>query len=157
MPHPRLAFALTWLGMLPFLAATGLALLPEPASPGYLGLLYPSDSFAILAGYGVVIFAFMSGVLWGLAASPSGTEEAPQIAYLLAVLPALAAFFLATTHILGSPSDRASLVWLMLGFPALLLLDALFLRWGLAPAWWLKLRLPPTLVATLACAIGAYI
>lgn len=152
MPIPRLALILTWAGMLPFLGGAALRLLPAPEAPGYLGLLYPTDAIAILAGYALIIFAFMSGVLWGLASN--GPEPARALPYALAVTPAIAAFFLGVEHLLGAPSNRDALFWLMLGFPALLLLDGWFYRAGLAPDWWLRLRLPPTVVATAACAIG---
>ncbi|KNG94648.1 DUF3429 domain-containing protein [Pseudaestuariivita atlantica] len=153
MPVPRTALVLTWAGMLPFVLAAILRLAPDPAAPpGHFGLLYPTDAIAILAAYGAVILCFMSGVLWGFAAQ--GPSPRAPLAYVLSVIPALAVFFLATQHILGAPSNTDALFWLMLFFPGLLILDWLFRRWALAPDWWLRLRVPPTIVATISCAIG---
>ena len=53
----------------------------------------------------------------------------------LLVLPALWAFFMTGMGPVGSA------ISLMLGFTALLVLDGLFARQGLTPAWWMRLRL----------------
>lgn len=83
--------------------------------------------------YGTVILAFMSGVLWGFA-----TRASPQVAatgYALSVLPALWAFFMVG----GGPVSAA--IALIAGFVGLLGLDWMFWNQGLAPPWWMKLRI----------------
>lgn len=83
--------------------------------------------------YGTVILSFMSGVLWGFATKANGVQAG--VGYALSTLPALWAFFMTGA---GQVSDAMFLVF---GFTGLLLLDAAFMRWGLAPPWWLRLRL----------------
>ncbi|SLN44746.1 DUF3429 domain-containing protein [Roseisalinus antarcticus] len=83
--------------------------------------------------YGAIILSFMSGVLWGFATKADGPRAAAG--YALSTLPALWAFFMTG----GGPTSAATN--LAAGFAALLLLDAQFARWGLAPAWWMTLRI----------------
>jgi hypothetical protein len=82
--------------------------------------------------YGAIILAFMSGVLWGFATKATGPTATAS--YVLAVIPALWAFFMTG----GGPTTAA--VNLIVGFLALLLLDWHFWRLGLAPPWWMHLR-----------------
>ena len=99
--------------------------------------------------YGSVILSFMSGVLWGFATKASGSKAAT--CYVLSVLPALWAFF--TTG--GGPVSAA--VSLIAGFAGLLLLDAAFWHWGLAPRWWMKLRILLTAIVVLCLSVGVYL
>ena len=87
----------------------------------------------VLLDYGQVILAFMSGVLWGFATKAEGQVAATG--YALSTLPALWAFFMTG----GGPVAAA--VNLIVGFVALLALDFMFWRQGLAPRWWMTLRL----------------
>ncbi len=138
---PRPALILTALGVLPFLW-------------GALTVLHPSYGQMVAAGfgprftgpyiglfYGSVILSFMSGVLWGFATKAAGRRAA--LAYTLSVLPALWAFFMTG----GGPEPAARA--LMAGFAGIVVLDWLYHRWGLAPDWWLHLRLPVTAVVLL--------
>jgi hypothetical protein len=139
---PRPALLLGLAGLLPFLWSAGTALSPalsaraaEWLSPmflgGYVGMTY-----------GTVILSFMSGVLWGFATKAEGREAA--VAYTLSVIPALWAFLMV------SDASETSRIFLAAGFVGLLLLDAMFQVWGLAPRWWLRLRVMLTVVV-LAC------
>jgi len=92
--------------------------------------------------YGTLILSFMSGVLWGFAAKAEGRQAA--VGYGLSVIPALWAFFMVTDGTAGS------LIALAAGFAGLLMLDATFAAQGLAPRWWMRLRLMLT-GAVLAC------
>jgi len=83
--------------------------------------------------YGIVILAFMSGVLWGFATKTEGSAAATG--YGLSVLPALWAFFM-----VGNGAQAAA-TSLAIGFIGLLALDWQFSLWDLTPTWWLKLRL----------------
>lgn len=92
--------------------------------------------------YGAVILSFMSGVLWGFAAHASGAVAATG--YALSVIPALWAFFFTG----GGPVSAAT--YLIFGFVGLLGLDWLFWRQGLAPPWWMRLRVLLTAIVV-AC------
>lgn len=139
---PRSALLLGLAGLLPFLWSAVTTLSPalsaqaaEWLSPmffgGYVGMTY-----------GTVILSFMSGVLWGFATKAEGSEAA--VAYSLSVIPALWAFFMV------SDASETSRIFLAAGFAGLLLLDGTFQAWGLAPRWWLRLRVMLTVVV-LAC------
>jgi hypothetical protein len=99
--------------------------------------------------YGIVILSFMSGVLWGFATKASGSAAA--LGYGLSVIPALWAFFTTT-----GPTPQA-ISALMLGFVGLLGLDWYFWRQGLAPVWWMRLRLILTSGVLASLAIGLYL
>ena len=139
---PRPALLLGLAGLIPFLwsAATHLS----PALSAWAGQWMSPMFLGAYLGltYGTVILAFMSGVLWGFATKAEGTEAA--LAYTLSVIPALWGFFMV------SDASDTSAIFLAAGFAGLLLLDATFLAWGLAPRWWLRLRVMLTVVV-LAC------
>jgi hypothetical protein len=139
---PRPALLLGLAGLLPFLwsATTHLS----PALKGSAGQWLSPMFLGPYVGltYGTVILAFMSGVLWGFATKAEGREAA--IAYTLSVIPALWVFFMV------SDASDTSAIFLAAGFVGLLLLDAMFSAWGLAPGWWLRLRVMLTVVV-LAC------
>lgn len=139
---PRPALALGLAGLIPFLwsAATHLS----PPLLGWAGQWLPPMFLGAYVGitYGTVILSFMSGVLWGFATRAEGSEAA--VAYALSVIPALWVFFMVTD------STANSVIYLAAGFVGLLLLDAMYSAWGLAPRWWLRLRVMLTVVV-LAC------
>lgn len=137
---PRTALILTAAGVLPF--AWGAATLIWPGFGQSLGLPPMFRGTVAMLTYGTVILSFMSGVLWGFAAKASGALSA--VGYGLAVIPALWAFFMTG----GAPGAAA--VNLAGGFVGVLMLDAAFWQWGLAPRWWMRLRVTVT-VAVLAC------
>ena len=140
---PPAAIGLGVLGLIPFLwsAATHLSLglagwAGEYLSPMFLGAY-------VGLTYGTLILAFMAGALWGLAARADG----PAISYVLAVIPALWAF------VMVSDASTTSSIYLIGGFLGLLMLDASFAAQGIAPGWWMRLRVPLTLVATACLAV----
>lgn len=107
----------------------------------------------VCATYLAIILSFLGGAWWGLASRGASRGDWPRpIAAVLAasVLPSLAAW----TALL---IDRASgLMLLGLLFLAVLPGDAWLTRGGLAPAWWLALRVPLSLgMAALALVAGA--
>jgi hypothetical protein len=81
---PRTALYLALGGLVPFLVCAGVAL-----SGNQVVLRGAEDE--IMLRYGIIILAFMSGVLWGFATNASGKMAA--VAYGLSVLPALWAFY----------------------------------------------------------------
>jgi hypothetical protein len=96
--------------------------------------------------YGSVILSFMSGVLWGFATKATG--KLATIGYVLSVLPALWAFFMT-----GSGPITASMN-LITGFIAVLMLDWFFWKAGLAPEWWMRLRIMISVIV-IACLLVA--
>jgi hypothetical protein len=138
---PRSALYLALGGLVPFLVCAGVTL-----SGNQVVLRGAEDE--IMLRYGIIILAFMSGVLWGFATNASG--KMASVAYGLSVLPALWAFFTAV-----GPTPQA-LGALIPGFYGLLALDYYFWRAGLAPPWWLRLRLPLTAVVMVTLGIGTY-
>jgi hypothetical protein len=98
--------------------------------------------------YGTVILAFMSGVLWGFATKAEGRVAASG--YALSVIPALWAFL----FVGGGPVSAA--INLIAGFVGLLGLDWLFWKQGLAPPWWMELRILLTVVVVGCLAVVAY-
>ncbi|WP_145104670.1 DUF3429 domain-containing protein [Cereibacter sediminicola] len=139
---PRSALLLGLAGLIPFVWSALTELQPDLADWGArtLGPRFVGP-YAGLA-YGTVILSFMSGVLWGFATKTSGREA--FTGYALSVIPALWAFF----FVGGGPTSSA--IYLAAGFAGLLALDWNFWSHGLAPEWWMRLRIPLTVVV-LAC------
>lgn len=142
---PRAPLLLGLAGLIPFLwsAATHLS----PALAGWAGQFLSPMFLGSVVGltYGTIILSFMSGVLWGFAAKAEGREAA--VAYALSVVPALWAFLMVTD------ATANSVIYLGAGFVGLLLLDAMYSAWGLAPRWWLRLRVMLTVVVLTCLAI----
>ncbi|WP_299780911.1 DUF3429 domain-containing protein [uncultured Roseobacter sp.] len=99
--------------------------------------------------YGSVILSFMSGVLWGFATKTTGGRAATG--YALSVIPALWAFFMTG----GGPTTAG--LNLIFGFLGLLMLDFAFWQWGLAPRWWMSLRILLTAVVVLCLSVGVFL
>ncbi|SLN30181.1 hypothetical protein PSA7680_01435 [Pseudoruegeria aquimaris] len=143
---PRAALILGLAGVLPFAWGALSHLLPDLTGP-LRGLLPARFSgVAVMISYGIVILAFMSGVLWGFAAQTAG--RIATVGYVLSVLPALWAFFLVGSGLM------APLVALMVGFAVLLLFDGWFWWRTLAPRWWMWLRILLTGLVLLCLYVG---
>ncbi|MBA98575.1 DUF3429 domain-containing protein [Sulfitobacter sp.] len=99
--------------------------------------------------YGAVILAFMSGILWGFATKVEGPRA--TTGYLLAAVPALWVFFMTG----GGPVSAG--FNLMFGFAGLLVLDFAFWRCGLAPDWWMKLRIPLTAIILICLGTAVFL
>ena len=127
---PRAPLLLGLAGVLPFAWGALTTWFPGLA-PGWLPQRLVGPYAQVF--YGSVILSFMSGVLWGFATKAETRVAA--IGYAVSVIPALWVAFL-----VGGGWERSSLV-LIAGFVGLLALDAGFQRRGLAPEWWLRLRL----------------
>ena len=139
---PRTALLLSLAGLLPFLWGVATELDPALADWGIATLGPRFVGPYVSLSYGIVILGFMSGVLWGFATRATAGTAARG--YLLSVLPALWAFLLVG----GGPGQAA--LSLAAGFAGLLALDRFFWQQGLAPPWWMRLRVPVT-GAVLAC------
>lgn len=140
---PRSALVLGLLGTLPFIFGAVFSYAPVRfgamlgLSPFVAAFLGPN----IMAAYGKVILSFMSGVLWGFATKAEGRKAA--VAYVASTIPALYVFF--TTSILPT-----FLYPLLVGFIGILAFDYGFQRAGLAPPWWMRLRLLITTIVVIS-------
>ncbi len=130
---PRAAAALGAAGLLPFAWGAATILWPALGDWGRDAFGARLTGRPLLAAYGTVILSFMAGAVWGFAARGPDGGRAQAALLGLSVLPALWALGLGW-----------SVAALMLGFVALLPLDRACVARGLAPAWWMRLRLPLT-------------
>jgi hypothetical protein len=140
---PRPALFLGGLGLLPFLYGVGL-ILTAPGTLPTFGLFESSadGGVHVLERFGAAILGFMGGCLWGFASAPN---RMPTLLLLGAsAVPAFVAF------VAIRPDATLSLIWLAFGFVVLQAIDVFFHRRGVAPAYWLSLRLPLT-AAVIAC------
>ncbi len=140
---PRPALVLGLAGLVPFLWSAATHLSPALSAWAAKGLSPMFLGAYVGLTWGTAILAFMSGALWGFATRAEEGREA-SIAYTLSAIPALWGF------IMVSDASDTSAIFLAAGFVGLLLLDAMFVAWGLAPRWWLRFRIMLTVVV-LAC------
>lgn len=146
-PLPR------WLGLaglLPQLACL-LALWFGPPDWRYVAL-------AAAWGYAALIFSFLGGLWWGIAAARSGdSAEAHAWLWVAAVVPSLVAFATYLPWVFGWRWPVPSLAVLGIGLLASLAVDHKL--GALAPGWWLSLRRPLSLglgAMTLLIALAAW-
>lgn len=134
---------LGWSGVLPF-AGLSAALVAGADLP----MIEASDA---LRGYAVIILSFMGAVHWGLALSAVAERSTPDRTeawlYAGSVVPALAGFL---ALLVGW---SAGLALLAVSFIALFAVDARLVRAGIAPRWYLRLRLH--LTAAVVVCLGA--
>ncbi|QUJ75767.1 DUF3429 domain-containing protein [Sulfitobacter albidus] len=148
-PIPRAPLILGLAGLIPFVWGAATVLSDSLAQQGlaWFGPRFIGPYVQLF--YGAVILSFMSGVLWGFATKAEGARAATG--YALSVIPALWAFLMT-----GDGPTSASLN-LMIGFAGLLLLDFAFWQWGLAPRWWLSLRVLLTVIVLACLAVTAFL
>lgn len=147
---PRAPLLLGLAGLLPFFAGAVIVILTNSEhSLKSDPLIIPRDGLEILRNYGTIILAFMSGVLWGFATKAEGAKA--TTGYVLSVIPALWAFFMLSGDL--DPYMFASLIF---GFIGLLVLDYFFYSEGLAPPWWMRLRILLTSIVVCCLAVGVF-
>lgn len=130
---------------------------PIPLLPRLLGLagLIPMAGllWLVLAGgdstryaalalgwlYAALLFSFLGGLWWGLAAAAGA--RAPAWLWIISVVPSLAALATLLPWLIGEPWPGPSLVWLGLAILVSPLVDRQIAARGLVPPWWLALRL----------------
>ncbi|WP_420568554.1 DUF3429 domain-containing protein [Thalassovita sp.] len=141
---PRTPLLIGLAGLLPFLWSALTVTFDSLAvwSIQALGARFTGPYIGVF--YGAVILAFMSGILWGFA-----TKSDRPLGYLLSVPPAFWAFYST-----GGGHVTAALN-LAIGFLAILLVDAYFVRHRLAPDWWMALRIPLSIVVVACLLITA--
>lgn len=145
---PASALFLGLAGLIPFLwgAASSVGIVTQyiTALPA---IAETYSGVPILLHYGTIILCFMAGVIWGFAAKDGGAWM--PFGLILSVLPALLMFF-----VFNMP-PLTQILALIVGFVGLLAVDWLCLRKGLAPDWWMNLRLMLTSVVVFCLGIGA--
>jgi hypothetical protein len=142
---PTSALILGLAGLIPFVYGAVSLIFPATANLGFAWS--PNHTgIALLQIYGIVILCFMAGVIWGFAAKAA--PEQATLFYVLSVIPAIFVFLTAFAD------PRPSLVMLIAGFVALLAIDATAARAGLAPDWWMTLRLLLTTIVVACLGIG---
>jgi hypothetical protein len=143
IPWPALAVG--YAGLVPFVYGVLLLFAEEGTWPTF-GFFpsSPEGGMHLLERFGAAILGFMGGCLWGFAAGGR-----PPTLPLLAASAAPA--FLAFVAI--KPSPALSCIWLAFGFVVVQATDVAFQRAGVAPEWWLSLRLPLT-AGVMACLIA---
>ena len=146
---PRAALFLGLAGVIPFLwgALTTRIDLFSQLTLAYFGPRFIGAT--VQQFYGAVILSFMSGALWGFSTNAKG--KSAVICYTLSVLPALWVFFLTGDASKGTGQN------LIFGFCGLLVLDWYFWSRGLAPIWWMKLRIILSILVIPLLAIGVYL
>jgi hypothetical protein len=148
MGIPRAPLSLGLAGLIPFIASAASEL-----SPGLFEALATTFGPRFVGpymglAYGTIILSFMSGVLWGFATKATGGVAA--YGYAISTIPALWAFFF-----VGS-GPVSSAIWLALGFILLIGLDFMFWQRGLAPDWWMRLRIMLTSVVVACLMVTAF-
>jgi hypothetical protein len=127
--------AARWLGLsglIPFVLLAALSLIGPDG--------WRDTVLKALAYYGATILAFMGGCRWGFAAA--GLGGGPSLKLLgLSVVPSLWAW---VALMLPPPYEKEMLA---LGLALLYAADVALKLEGGTPEWWLRLRLPLTLVA----------
>ncbi|WP_113910724.1 DUF3429 domain-containing protein [Roseovarius dicentrarchi] len=146
---PRSALILGLAGLIPFLWGAITILQPGLADWTIRSIGPRFAGPYVMLFYGAIILAFMSGVLWGFATKLEGNQAA--VGYVLSVIPALWAFF--TTG--GGPVSAG--MSLMAGFAGLLGIDWLFWRFGVAPEWWMQLRVLLTAIVLGCLAVAVFL
>jgi uncharacterized protein DUF3429 len=147
MTPPLPALVLGLAGLVPFVYGVLLIFSAAGTWPT-LGFFAsdPQGGVVILERFGAAVLAFMGGCLWGFAS----TGRAPAFAALAAAaIPAL----LAVLAI--QPNPALSCIWLAFGYLVLQGIDVTFQRAGVAPAYWLSLRLPLTAGVMACLLVGA--
>jgi len=144
-PVPKGALLLGFSGLIPFWA---------PALLVWFDLLPLGWLVGVQLAYGAVIASFMGAVHWGLAVArlgeiggdhPDARDAIRQMA--ISTVPALLAWI---ALLMSAGYAQLLLIIVLMG---LYCFDQSETRKGLAPAWYLKLRLPLTLLASLSLAV----
>ncbi len=129
---PPLARMLGFAGLLPQLAVVALLL------GGDVGMRFTALSLGY--GYAALIFSFLGGVWWGLAAM--GGARTPAWVWVAAVVPSLLALATAWPWATGGTWPGPSLIVLGVAIMASLLVDLRLKAIGLTPGGWILLRAP---------------
>ncbi len=140
---PALARRLGYAGLLPQAAALVVLIGGDPA--------WRFTALALGYAYAALILSFLGGLWWGLAAQ--ARAPVPPWVWVAAVVPSLVALMSAIPWALGDAWPGPSLGLLGMALLASSIVDHRLVAQGIAPPWWLRLRLPLSIglgLATLA-------
>lgn len=129
---PPLARALGFAGLLPQLAVVALLLGGGPD--------VRFTALSVGYGYAALIFSFLGGVWWGLAAM--GVNRTPGWVWVASVVPSLLALATAWPWATGGTWPGPSLIVLGLCLMGSVLVDLRLQGLGLTPGGWIALRAP---------------
>lgn len=102
--------------------------------------------------YAALILSFFGGLWWGLGAA---TARPPEWLWVAAIVPSLLALGTAVPWATGEPWPGPSMIVLGIALIAALGVDRALVSRGLAPPWWMALRVPLSLgLGLLTLAIG---
>lgn len=139
-PHPsdhRVPALPRWLGL--------AGLLPQFACLGVAGFGAEEWYYTAIAtgwGYGALIFSFLGGLWWGVAAGADARGlPVPNWLWLVSVVPSLLALLTYLPWVVGMEWPGPSLVLLGLVILGSLAVDRR-ISGKEAPAWWWSLRVP---------------
>lgn len=106
------------------------------------GLEYYYSALAIGWAYAALIFSFLGGLWWGLAAGAAARGEAvPKWLWVASVMPSLIALITIIPWLVGEPWPGPSLMLLGIAIAVSPLLVDRHLS-DLTPGWWMGLRWP---------------
>ncbi|WP_374146957.1 DUF3429 family protein [Sphingomonas sp. 28-63-12] len=130
-------------------------LLPQLAA-GYVLLENNPDwhftALAMAYAYAALILSFLGGLWWGLAAAAA---RPPAWLWYAAIVPSLIALGSGWPWATGQPWPGPSMVVLGVALMAALGVDWRLQQTGIAPVWWLSLRIPLSLgLGGITLAIG---
>ena len=96
-------------------------------------------ALAIAWGYAALIFSFLGGLWWGIAATRlHSAQRVPDWLWLAAVAPSLIAFATYLPWVFAAQWPQPSLIVLGAGLIGSLTIDCAIAH--LTPPWWLRLR-----------------
>ena len=121
---------------------------------GYAGLLPQAAVVVVLASdtpwhfaalslgyaYAALILSFLGGTWWGFATRK--TDQSPGWLWLAAIIPSLIGLGTAVPWAIGASWPGPSMAVLGVSLLASLLVDRWLAKAGLAPEWWMSLRVP---------------
>lgn len=134
---PTSARVLGYAGLLPNLLLLGLALHARGQPGGGIAVLGLGLAAQV---YAAVILSFLGGAWWGLATARLAPDRLRGW-LVMAVVPSLVAAAAFASDRIASPPLGTALV-LAAGLVLALAGDARLVRAGIAPGWWMRLRVP---------------
>ena len=137
---PRSVLWLGALGLLPFVAASLLAVIAPSIK---------ETAVAALIAYGAVILSFLGGALWGLIIGRADADRMGGL-LILSVVPSLIGW----VSLLLPPV--MALVLLALSSGCWFVVDTMMAKEKIAPPWYPRLRMPLTVIVVCCLALAVF-